>query len=107
MPKKKTRWSRAGAKLSEKDEKVSGGQSPTLAGKTDWHATGGDREFTMNIRNPEDVGLARAEKNLDYACKVGFCSVDKNTGKPIVFKTSDKSGATKWLKKNDPRRRGR
>ena len=92
--KKKTRWSRAGAKLSTGGQK---GQSPTLAGKTDWYETGGDREFTMNIRNPEDVGLAKPEKNVEYACKVGFCSVDTATGKPIVFKTSAKSGATKWL----------
>ena len=95
---KKAKYSRLGAKLSEGTQK---GQSPTLAGKTDWYATGGDREFTMHIRNPEDVGIARAEKNVEYACKVGFCTVDKNTGKPIVFKTANgKSGASKWVRRN-------
>ena len=95
MNKKKPRWSRSGAKLSE--GVTSGGQAPTMGGKTDWYRTGGDKEFTMNIRNPEDVGLAKPEKNVEYACKVGFCSVDTATGKPIVFKTTAKSGATKWL----------
>ena len=115
MNKKKTRWSRAGAKLSE--GVTSGGQAPTMGGKTDWYRTGGDKEFTMNIRNPEDVGLAKPEKNVEYACKVGFCSVDTATGKPIVFKTSARSGATKWVENfkkaskstrwNNKRKRGR
>ena len=96
---KKTRFSRKGAKLSEGVSNSS--TTPTMGGRTDWYATGGDKEFTMNIRNPEDVGIARPEKNVDYACKVGFCAVDKNTGKPIVKKTANgKSGASKWVRRN-------
>ena len=60
--------------------------TPTMGGKVDWYKTGDQSEFTMNKRDPEEVGLAKADSNTHFACKVGHCDVDPKTGKPIVFK---------------------
>ena len=77
------KWSKKGAVLGTGKDSTS--FTPSMAGSTSWYKTGGEKEYTMNKRNPEEVGLRRAEKNVAWACKVGACTYDKK-GRPIVFK---------------------
>ena len=92
---KKPRFSRKGAKLQTGSQP---GQIPTMAGGTDWYPSGKDKEYTMNIHKSEEVGLASADKQVAWACKVGQCSYDSK-GNPIIFKVNS-NGAGRWVRRN-------